>query len=112
MSNCISSILWRQWFVASHFHDLPGFIERLHGHNWEIIVALKSQDSSLTTHLNNWHQKVHYSYLNHEIPNIQQFNPTAEIICQAIYELMATYGACPNWVEVHESPAFSAILKR
>ena len=27
-------------FVADHFHDLPGFQEDRHGHNWEVEAAV------------------------------------------------------------------------
>ena len=31
-------------FVADHFHDLPGFVEARHGHNWEAEATFSIQD--------------------------------------------------------------------
>ena len=34
----------RRPFVADHFHDLPGFVEERHGHNWEAEATFACGD--------------------------------------------------------------------
>ena len=77
----------RRPFVADHFHDLPGFVEARHGHNWEAEVTCACGDgreTALEMALDAWVARMDYSLLNQQA-TLAGRNPTAELLAQDLY---------------------------
>jgi 6-pyruvoyl-tetrahydropterin synthase len=95
-------------FVADHFHDLPGFVEARHGHNWEIaatVVLEESADESVEAafeaSLDAWITQVDYTLLN-EQPQLEGRNPTAESLARWAYQYLKAQGLNPECVRIRE----------
>ena len=78
----------RRPFVADHFHDLPGFQEDRHGHNWEIEATVELQDEAdepaFTEALDRWIVAIDYRLLN-DLPTLSGRNPTAELLAEQAF---------------------------
>lgn len=102
-------------FVADHFHDLPGFQEDRHGHNWTVdaTVSLLGPGDELRaeTALDRWIEAVDYRLLNPEARLLGR-NPTAELLAQWCFEDLATAGAHPLRVKVREKANYWAACER
>lgn len=101
----------RRPFVADHFHDLPGFVEARHGHNWEVMatvaVADAGEEPAFARGLDGWVAGVDYTLLN-EQPALAGRNPTAELLAQWAFEHLAAEGLRPVAVQVREKANYWA----
>ena len=82
----------RRSFVADHFHDLPGFVEARHGHNWEIaataLLEREDEDQPFEAQLEAWVASVDYTLLNDQ-PRLLGRNPTAESLAEWAYQQLS-----------------------
>jgi 6-pyruvoyl-tetrahydropterin synthase len=105
----------RRSFVADHFHDLPGFQEARHGHNWELqaTVALPNldQETRLDQALEQWVRQVDYALLN-EIPWMEGRNPTTEVLAGKLYEFLEHRDLAPVCVKIREKENYWASCRR
>lgn len=104
----------RRPFVADHFHDLPGFVEARHGHNWEMeaTVRLKEAVASqgeavFTASLEAWIHKLDYTLLNDQ-PSLKGCNPTAESLAAWAYQQFQADGLDPECVRIREKANYWA----
>lgn len=91
-------------FVADHYHDLPGFVEARHGHNWEVTATVQAageDDPGLSDVLNRWIQGIDYTLLNAQ-PRLAGRNPTAEALAQWLLKDLQAAGLEPVCVKVRE----------
>lgn len=102
-------------FVADHFHDLPGFQEARHGHNWTVAatvpVRVPEDEARAATALDQWVESVDYRLLNSEV-RIEGRNPTAELLAQWCFEELAVVGLDPVRVKVREKANYWAACER
>ncbi len=108
----------RRPFVADHFHDLPGFVEERHGHNWEVeaTVTLKEPEGLETeiafhASLDTWISKVDYTLLN-EQPSLEGRNPTAESLAQWAFQHLNSNGLNVECVRIREKANYWAGCRR
>ena len=101
-------------FVADHFHDLPGFQEDRHGHNWEVRATVRARGESegprLDGALDTWMADVDYTLLNAQA-RLQGRNPTAELLAQWAFESLAAAGLDPDSVKVREKANYWALCR-
>lgn len=100
-------------FVADHFHDLPGFQEDRHGHNWEIeaeIEAAPESAAQLDAALDAWIALVDYTLLNAQ-GRLAGRNPTAELLAQWALEDLHARGLKVAAVKVREKANYWALCK-
>lgn len=104
----------RRPFVADHFHDLPGFVEARHGHNWEVVATVEAADpmaeAPFGVALDRWVEGVDYTLLN-EQPWLAGRNPTAELLAQWAYEHLAASGLRPAAVKIREKANYWALCR-
>lgn len=104
----------RRPFVADHFHDLPGFQEDRHGHNWEVEAAAEwvtaADETALAAALDRWVAGVDYRVLN-ELPDLAGRNPTAEALAEWVLRDLTRAGLCPQWVKVREKANYWALCR-
>ncbi len=102
-------------FVADHFHDLPGFQEDRHGHNWEIEAAVacasEGEEPAFAAALNAWVQSVDYRLLN-ELAPLSGRNPTAEALAEHAFRCLQGAALEPEWVKVREKANYWALCRR
>lgn len=83
-------------FASAHsLRNYPGDCSRLHGHNWQVEVSVKSEVLDKTGIAIDFREikkqtktvikRLDHQYLN-EIPPFDQLNPTAENIAKYFYE--------------------------
>jgi 6-pyruvoyl-tetrahydropterin synthase len=98
-------------FVADHLHDLPGFREDRHGHNWEVRATVAAGDEGMADRLDAaldaWIRGVDYTLLNAQ-PLLDVRNPTAELLAQWAYESLAAAGLALESVRVREKANYWA----
>ena len=101
-------------FVADHFHDLPGFQEDRHGHNWEVRATLDAGDGDATAvehrfeaALDAWTASVDYTLLNGQAA-LAGRNPTAELLAQWAFEALGRDGLAPVEVRIREKANYWA----
>ncbi len=101
----------RRPFVADHFHDLPGFVEARHGHNWEVeataILRAETEDTAFAEALDAWVAGVDYRLLN-DLPELAGRNPTAELLAQRALERLREAGLEVRAVRVREKANYWA----
>ena len=105
---------FRRPFVADHFHDLPGFVEERHGHNWEAEVACAcgaTDGSDAASLLDAWVARMDYSLLNGQ-ETLAGRNPTAELLAQDLFLFMETGGQPVVRVKVREKANYWASCSR
>lgn len=102
-------------FVADHFHDLPGFQEARHGHNWEleatVLLEHPDQEVILARALDTWIAGVDYTLLN-ELPALAQRNPTAEALASWAFTFLEECHLMPLQVKVREKANYWAACRR
>lgn len=103
-------------FVSDHFHDLPGFTEPRHGHNWvveaEVEVESPGDEAAFSGVLDAWVAPLDYALLN-EQPWLQGRNPTAELLAQWAFEHLEASGFRPRRVRIREKANYwAACLER
>lgn len=101
--------------MADHFHDLPGFQEDRHGHNWTVdatVSVLAPEDEGrAAAALDRWVAAVDYRLLNPEA-RLQGRNPTAELLAQWCFEDLDGAGTKPLRVKVREKVNYWAACER
>jgi 6-pyruvoyl-tetrahydropterin synthase len=104
----------RRAFVADHFHDLPGFQEDRHGHNWEIEAAVElvteAEEPAFAAVLDAWVAEVDYRLLN-ELQPLAGRNPTAEVLAEWALHALQHAALEPRWVKVREKTNYWALCR-
>ena len=104
----------RRPFVADHFHDLPGFQEDRHGHNWEVEAAVELQDEAgepaFVAALDRWVADIDYRLLNDLAP-LAGRNPTAEVLAEAALGHLQRAALQVRWVKVREKANYWALCR-
>ena len=104
----------RRAFVADHFHDLPGFVEDRHGHNWELEataeLASEAEEPAFAAALDAWIGAVDYCLLNGR-PDLAGRNPTAELLAQRALEHLRAAGLEARAVKVREKANYWALCR-
>jgi 6-pyruvoyl-tetrahydropterin synthase len=102
-------------FVADHFHDLPGFVEERHGHNWEAEATFPVRDpggeADCAAALDAWVAQVDYTLLNAQ-PSVRGRNPTAEMLAQWLFQFLEERGQAAVRVKVREKANYWAACTR
>ena len=99
--------------MADHFHDLPGFVEARHGHNWEaeatfaVIDVDADTEGSCARALEAWVAQVDYTLLNDQA-SLQGRNPTAELLAQWLFQFLAERGQAVVTVRIREKANYWA----
>ena len=105
----------RRRFVADHFHDLPGFQEDRHGHNWEVeaTVALvdPAGEAPFAAALDAWVAGLDYRLLN-DLPALAGRNPTAEVLAESAFLHLQAAVLQPTAVKVREKANYWALCRR
>ncbi len=98
-------------FVSDHFHDLPGFTEARHGHNWHIEASFEIQklEDRRVVHddVHTWIQSVDYTLLN-DATEFQGRNPTAELLSQWACEYLLSRGHRVTEIRIQEKANYWA----
>jgi 6-pyruvoyl-tetrahydropterin synthase len=104
----------RRPFVADHFHDLPGFQEDRHGHNWEVEaaveVASEADEPAFAQALEAWVANLDYRLLN-ELEPLMGRNPTAEVLAEQAFLHLQGAALQPRWVKVREKANYWALCR-
>jgi 6-pyruvoyl-tetrahydropterin synthase len=105
----------RRPFVADHFHDLPGFVEERHGHNWEaeatFALAGPEGEPACAMALEAWVASVDYTLLNGQ-EQLAGRNPTAELLAQWLFLYLETRGFRVERVKIREKANYWAACVR
>ena len=105
----------RRRFVADHFHDLPGFQEDRHGHNWEVeaTVALvdPAGEAPFAAALDAWVAGLDYRLLN-DLPALAGRNPTAEVLAESAFLHLQAAALHPASVKVREKANYWALCRQ
>ncbi len=101
-------------FVADHFHDLPGFQEDRHGHNWEVEAAVElaseAEEPAFAAALDAWVHTIDYHLLN-DLPLMAGRNPTAEVLSEQAFHHLQGAALKPSWVKVREKANYWALCR-
>ncbi|HJW73988.1 MAG TPA: 6-carboxytetrahydropterin synthase [Geothrix sp.] len=104
----------RRPFVADHFHDLPGFQEDRHGHNWEVEAAVQleseGQETVFARALDAWVGTLDYRLLN-DLEPLAGRNPTAEVLAEQAFGHLQNAALEPVWVRVREKANYWALCR-
>lgn len=102
-------------FVADHYHDLPGFREPRHGHNWEmeatVRMAQPEEEARLAQGLDAWVALVDYTLLN-ELAALAGRNPTTEALAHWAFGFLEDRGMDPVLVKVREKANYWAACRK
>lgn len=105
----------RRLFVADHFHDLPGFQEARHGHNWEAEATVElegiAQEPGFAAALDAWAAQVDYTLLNDQA-KLEGRNPTAEVLAQWLLEHLERAGFRVVETRIREKTNYWAACRR
>jgi 6-pyruvoyl-tetrahydropterin synthase len=104
----------RKPFVADHFHDLPGFVEERHGHNWEAEATFAAGPGGAqgpARSLEAWVEGMDYSLLNAQ-PALEGRNPTAELLAQDLFTFLERQGQPVVRVKIREKANYWAACSR
>jgi len=105
------SLSLQRTFVADHFHDLPGFSEPRHGHNWTVEAEVEMEGPGLeglfAQALDAWVGGLDYTLLNDQ-PWLKGKNPTAELLAQWAFEGLKQAGLHPLRVRIREKANYWA----
>ena len=105
----------RRPFVADHFHDLPGFVEARHGHNWEAEATFNVEgpggEPACARVLDAWVKQVDYTLLNSQ-ETLKERNPTAELLAQWLFLFLEARGQRVVKVKVREKANYWAACGR
>ena len=111
--DCLLSL--RRSFVADHFHDLPGFVEERHGHNWEaeatFALAGAEAEAACAAALDVWVAQVDYTLLNGQ-DSLAGRNPTAELLAQWLFRFLEARGLRVERVKIREKANYWAACLR
>jgi 6-pyruvoyl-tetrahydropterin synthase len=102
-------------FVADHYHDLPGFQEDRHGHNWVVEAsvewAIPEGEPALAEALHGWTKQVDYHLLNDQ-QALKGCNPTAEALAHWAFNYLEDQGLNPVQVKIREKANYWAACRR
>ena len=105
----------RRPFVADHFHDLPGFQEDRHGHNWEVEAAVElaseAGEPAFAVALDAWVATMDYRLLN-DLANLTGRNPTAEVLAEQAFLYLQGAALQPRWVKIREKANYWALCRK
>lgn len=105
----------RRPFVADHFHDLPGFQEDRHGHNWEVEAAVEltsqAEEPAFAAALDAWVATLDYRLLN-DLAILTGRNPTAEVLAEQAFLYLQGAALQPAWVKIREKANYWALCRR
>lgn len=105
----------RRPFVADHFHDLPGFVEERHGHNWEaeatFAIGAVEDDAACAAALEAWVAQVDYTLLNAQA-SLEGRNPTAELLAEWLFRFLEARGQPAVNVKIREKANYWAACGR
>jgi 6-pyruvoyl-tetrahydropterin synthase len=104
----------RKPFVADHFHDLPGFVEERHGHNWEAEATFQAGPGEIggpSRSLDAWVEGMDYSLLNQQA-SLMGRNPTAELLAQDLFFFLEAQGQPVVRVRIREKANYWAACSR
>jgi len=105
----------RRPFVADHYHDLPGFVEDRHGHNWEAEATFPVQgagdEPDCAAVLDAWVAQVDYTLLNAQ-DRLQGRNPTTELLAQWLFRFLEDQGRPALRVKLREKANYWAACTR
>ncbi len=106
----------RRHFDAAHaLRNYHGKCERLHGHRWEVVACIRSEELDESgmaydfADLKGWMDEILDRYDHHHLNQVAPFdrvNPTTENIARVIYERLSErlVDAWADMVRVYESP--------
>jgi 6-pyruvoyl-tetrahydropterin synthase len=101
-------------FVADHFHDLPGFQEDRHGHNWVVDAAVElaseADEPAFAAALDAWVHDIDYHLLN-DLPPLAGRNPTAEVLAEHAFHYLQGAALEPLWVKIREKANYWALCR-
>ncbi|WP_257310653.1 6-pyruvoyl trahydropterin synthase family protein [Geothrix fuzhouensis] len=101
-------------FVADHFHDLPGFQEDRHGHNWEVEataeLASEADEVAFGKALDTWLAVLDYHLLN-TLPALEGRNPTAEVLAEWAFNYLREADLQPQSVKIREKANYWALCR-
>lgn len=98
----------RRPFVADHYHDLPGFVEERHGHNWELEATFRALEEAVPARaLDAWVARMDYSLLNRQ-ESLAGRNPTAELLAQDLFRFLEAEGLGVVRVKIREKANYWA----
>jgi 6-pyruvoyl-tetrahydropterin synthase len=101
-------------FVADHFHNLPGFQEDRHGHNWEVEATVEliseADEVAFGKALDTWLEAVDYHLLN-TLAALEGRNPTAEVLAEWAFEHLREADLQPQSVKVREKANYWALCR-
>jgi 6-pyruvoyl-tetrahydropterin synthase len=104
----------RRPFVADHFHDLPGFQEDRHGHNWEVEASVEldgeAEEPAFAAALDAWVATMDYRLLN-DLPTFARRNPTAELLAEQAFFYLKGAALEPRWVRIREKANYWALCR-
>lgn len=104
----------RRPFVADHFHDLPGFQEDRHGHNWEVEAAVElaseAGEPAFAQALDAWVAAIDYRLLN-DLPALAGRNPTAELLAEQAFLHLKGAALEARWVRIREKANYWALCR-
>jgi len=104
----------RRPFVADHYHDLPGFKEDRHGHNWEVEAAVELTHevaaAAFAEALDAWVAATDYHLLN-DLPTLAGRNPTAELLAEQVFLHLQGAALRPRWVRIREKANYWALCR-
>ena len=99
-------------FVADHFHDLPGFVEARHGHNWDAEATFAGGgEAAQAQALDAWVARMDYSLLNAQ-QTLAGRNPTAELLARDLFRFLESDGLPVVRVKVREKANYWAFCSR
>lgn len=102
-------------FVADHFHDLPGFVEDRHGHNWEAEATFAinglDREAACAAALDAWVARLDYTLLNAQA-SLQGRNPTAEVLAEWLFRFLEGLGQGAVRVKIREKANYWAACGR
>lgn len=105
---------FRRPFVADHFHDLPGFQEDRHGHNWEVEAAVElaseADELAFSKILDAWIEGIDYRLLN-DLETLSRRNPTAEALAEMAFRYLQNAALQPRWVKIREKANYWALCR-
>jgi 6-pyruvoyl-tetrahydropterin synthase len=101
--------------VADHYHDLPGFVEPRHGHNWEaeatFAIGELEEEEACRAALEAWVGQVDYTLLNAQA-GLQGRNPTAELLAEWLFRFLEGAGRSAARVRIREKANYWAACGR
>ena len=107
----IATISINRSFTADHFHNLPGFTESQHTHNWKVKVTFSISDqNNNTAYINDldiWIKQVNNTILNNHKYLVGR-NPTTELLTKRLYEFLKARNHAVVRVKIQEKDNYWA----